>query len=193
MIAAAARGLPNRVEFVYGTYESVEWLCRELLRGDDAGVRFETIDPAPGVLDSPEHALRYLITPAMAERIRLRDGTCRHPGCSVPARDCDVDHLIAFNKADPELGGPTSEWNLYCLCRTHHREKTFGRSSYRPGHLGELIIITETGHRLRTRPKGPLARARDDIRAAAWDAYADRIIGDDGLLVNPPGADRRTA
>lgn len=191
VIAAASRGLPNRVEFVHGTYSSFEWLCQELLAGDDASVRFETLDPAPGSLDSPEHALRYVITPAMAERIRLRDGTCRHPGCSVAARDCDIDHAIAFNTTDAELGGPTTEWNLYCLCRKHHREKTFGTNAYRPGPLGELIIITETGHKHRTRPHGPLAQARDAIREREWDAYADRLISADGLLTNPPGADRR--
>ncbi|MCT2272948.1 HNH endonuclease signature motif containing protein [Dietzia cinnamea] len=190
VIASAVRGLPNRVEFVHGTYSSFEWLCTELLEGDEASVRFELIDPAPGVLDSPEHALRYLITPAMAERIRLRDGTCRHPGCSVPAKDCDVDHVIAFNKRDPELGGPTLEWNLVCLCRKHHREKTFGTNSYRTGPLGELIIRTDTGHEHRTRPKGPLARARDAIAEREWEAFADRIIGPDGLLTNPPGQSR---
>ncbi|MGX1596783.1 HNH endonuclease signature motif containing protein [Dietzia maris] len=190
VIASAARGLPNRVEFVHGTYSSVEWLCTELLEGDDASVRFELIDPAPGVLDSPEHALRYVITPAMAERIRMRDGTCRHPGCSVPAEACDVDHVIAFNTKDPELGGPTTEWNLVCLCRKHHREKTFGTNAYRSGPLGELVIITDTGHEHRTRPKGPLARARDAIWEREWNAFADRIVADDGTLINPPGHTR---
>ncbi|MCT1711581.1 HNH endonuclease [Dietzia cinnamea] len=189
VIASAVRGLPNRVEFVHGTYSSFEWLCTELLEGDEASVRFELIDPAPGVLDHPEHALRYLITPAMAERIRLPDGTCRHPGCSVPAKDCDV-HVIAFNKGDPELGGPTLEWNLVCLCRKHHREKTFGTNTYRTGPLGELIICTDTGHEHRTRPRGPLARARDAIREREWAAFADRIIADDGTLINPPGHPR---
>lgn len=190
VIASAARGLPNRVEFVHGTYSSFEWLCTELLEGDDASVRFELIDPAPGALDFPDHALRYVITPAMAERIRLRDGTCRHPGCSVPATDCDVDHVIAFNRKDPELGGPTTEWNLVCLCRKHHREKTFGTNAYRSGPLGELVIITDTGHEHRTRPKGPLARARDAIWEREWNAYTDRIIADDGTLINPPGHNR---
>ena len=190
VIAAASQGLPNRVEFVHGAYSSFEWLCQELLEGDEASVRFETLDPAPGVLDTPEHALRYVISRTMAERIRLRDGTCRHPGCSVAAQDCDIDHVIAFNHNNPELGGPTTEWNLVCLCRKHHREKTFGNSAYRPGPLGALIIITDTGHKHRTRPKGPLARARDDIREREWDAYADRLISEDGLLTNPPGADR---
>ena len=190
VITAAAQGLPNRVEFVHGAYSSYSWLCQQLLEGDDASVRFELIDPAPGAVDSPDHALRYLISPAMAERIRLRDGTCRHPGCSVPAKDCDVDHVIAFNKRDPELGGPTLEWNLVCLCRKHHREKTFGTNAYRPGPLGELIILTETGHRHRTRPRGPLARARDGVRERAWEDYADRLISADGYITNPPGTER---
>ncbi|HYN56964.1 MAG TPA: HNH endonuclease signature motif containing protein, partial [Motilibacterales bacterium] len=43
--------------------------------------------------------------------------TCRFPGCTVPARECDLDHLIPF----PE--GPTSAANLHALCRRHHRLK----------------------------------------------------------------------
>src|SRR5699024_9969799 len=85
VISAVAQGLPNRVEFVHGTYSGYEWLCRQLLDSGDSDsdrtrLRFETIDPAPGALDTPEHALRYVLTPQMVERIRLRDGTCRHPG-----------------------------------------------------------------------------------------------------------------
>ena len=193
VIAAAARGLPDRVEFVTGAFTSFDWLCQELLEGDDARVRFEIIDPAPGALDAPERALRYVLSPALAERIRLRDGTCRHPGCSVDARDCDIDreHEIAFDRATPELGGPTLEWNLVCLCRKHHREKTFGTNSYRPGPLGELIITTDTGHQHRTRPKGPLARAREGIQEQVDIILADRLISPDGYLTNPPGTDRR--
>lgn len=191
VIASAVRGLPNRVEFVNGAYTSFDWLCQELLEGDDAQVRFEIIDPAPGAMDKPERALRYVISPALAERIRLRDGTCRHPGCSVEARDCDVDHVIAFNREAPALGGPTLEWNLMCLCRKHHREKTFGGSSYRLGALGELVITTETGHRHRTRPKGPLAMARDAIQEQGLVEMVTRLISRDGYIANPPGTDRR--
>ncbi|EYT64639.1 hypothetical protein H483_0103920, partial [Dietzia sp. UCD-THP] len=157
VIDSIAQGLPNRVQFVTGAYASFDWLCEELLSSGDATVRFELIDPQPGVLDLPDAVLKYFITPALAERIRLRDGTCRHPGCTVDAHDCDIDHAIAFNHQRPELGGPTAEWNLFCLCRTHHREKTFGHCAYRPGPLGELTIITETGHEHRTTPHGPLA------------------------------------
>ncbi len=176
VIASVAKGLPNRVEFVNGAYTSFDWLCQELLEGDDARVRFEIIDPKPGAMDNPDHALRYAISPALAERIRLRDGTCRHPGCSVDARDCDIDHVIAFNRADPALGGPTLEWNLMCLCRKHHREKTFGGSTYRLGSLGELEIVTETGHLHRTRPKGPLAKAREAIREEGLIEMMTRLL-----------------
>jgi hypothetical protein len=49
--------------------------------------------------------------------VRTRDVTCRFPGCTVPARECDLDHLVPF----PE--GPTSAQNLHSLCRRHHRLK----------------------------------------------------------------------
>lgn len=192
VIASSAKGLANRVEFVRGAYASFDWLCQELLEGDDATVRFEIVDPTPGSLDDPEQALRYVVPRALAERIRLRDGTCRHPGCSVDARDCEIDHVIAFNRADPALGGPTVEWNLMCLCRKHHREKTFGGGAYRLGALGELIITTETGHQHRTRPKGPLAMARDEIRAQGLTEAMRRLITREGYLGNPPGTQRGT-
>ena len=190
VINSAALGLPNQVQFVTGAYASFDWLCEQLLSGGDAKVRFELIDPVPGVLDRPDAALKYFITPALAERIRLRDGTCRHPGCTVAAQDCDIDHAIAFDHHRPELGGPTAEWNLICLCRKHHREKTFGHCAYRPGPFGELTIITETNHQHRTLPTGPLAVARHQLLDHRWREHLDRLIAEDGLLANPPGIDR---
>ncbi|PTM86047.1 HNH endonuclease signature motif containing protein [Dietzia psychralcaliphila] len=190
IINSIAQGLPNRVQFVTGAYASFDWLCEELLTGGDAKVRFELIDPQPGVLDVPDAVLKYFITPALAERIRLRDGTCRHPGCTVDAKDCEIDHIIAFDHHSPEMGGPTAEWNLICLCRKHHREKTFGHCAYQPGPLGELTIFTETGHQHRTTPTGPLAQARNRILDHRWRTHLDRLISPDGYLANPPGVER---
>ncbi|OCB52138.1 hypothetical protein A5722_28070 [Mycobacterium vulneris] len=70
-------------------------------------------------------ALRYQVSTALARWIRCRDITCRFPGCDRPAEFCDVDHTIPFNHANPERGGLTVPWNLKCLCRQHHRLKTF--------------------------------------------------------------------
>lgn len=59
----------------------------------------------------------YRIPAAMARLVRLRDGSCRFPGCSTPTRHCDLDHVR------PWPAGPTAPTNLIALCRRHHRVK----------------------------------------------------------------------
>jgi hypothetical protein len=59
--------------------------------------------------------------PVLTRWITARDQTCRAPGCTVPARVCDVDHTI-----DHAAGGLTSHDNLGLLCRHHHRLKHEG-------------------------------------------------------------------
>jgi hypothetical protein len=61
---------------------------------------------------------RRVIPPALRRALELRDKTCTHPGCDVPARWCDAHHLVHW--AD---GGKTVLANLRLLCRTHHREE----------------------------------------------------------------------
>lgn len=53
--------------------------------------------------------------------IVARDHICQAPGCSAPARVCDVDHVI-----DHASGGLTTHRNLILLCRHHHRAKHLG-------------------------------------------------------------------
>ncbi len=76
-----------------------------------------------GLLDepavSPAEELRYQPSAAVERAVRLRDLTCRFPGCDRPAVVCDLDHTIPFNHADPRNGGLTVPWNLKCLCRHH--------------------------------------------------------------------------
>lgn len=86
--------------------------------------------------------------PATLDRhVRLRDGTCRFPGCQVPARECDLDHLIPFPT------GPTSESNLHALCRRHHRLK----------HEGGWTVEALPGNALRwTSPQGARATSHPD-------------------------------
>ena len=130
---------------------------------------------------------RWSRYPSTAQRraLGLLHRTCSFPSCDRPFSWCQIHHIIHW-----EDFGPTDTWNLMTLCRKHHREKTFGTSAYRPGPLGELIITTDTGHRHRTTPKGPLARAREAIREREWNAFVDRLISADGYITNPPGADR---
>ncbi|KZF00649.1 MULTISPECIES: HNH endonuclease signature motif containing protein [unclassified Rhodococcus (in: high G+C Gram-positive bacteria)] len=93
-------------------------------------------DPALGIARYPDGhgglelpppgALIYRPTVALAERIRYRDRTCRHPGCDVPAQQCEIDHIVPYFHRDPESGGWTIDTNLHCLCRYHHSLKTMG-------------------------------------------------------------------
>ena len=54
-----------------------------------------------------------------------RDATCRWPGCTVPATNCQLDHRIEYHH-----GGPTSPDNLVNLCQHHHNIKTDRRVHY---------------------------------------------------------------
>ena len=90
-------------------------LVRRLAAGDTRWRHILTDRATGAVLDVGTWSYR---PPAALDRhVRTRDVTCRFPGCTVPARECDLDHLIPF----PE--GPTSAENLHALCRRHHRLK----------------------------------------------------------------------
>ncbi len=53
---------------------------------------------------------------AIRRAVILRDGGCAFPGCSVPARWCDIHHLLHWVDH-----GPTSLQNCVALCGRHHR------------------------------------------------------------------------
>lgn len=55
----------------------------------------------------------------LANFVIARDGTCRFPGCGMPAVRCDLDHEYPW-----EDGGSTDRDNVGPLCRRHHRLKT---------------------------------------------------------------------
>jgi hypothetical protein len=103
---------------------------------------------------SPVAALRYQPSAALERAVRCRDLTCRFPGCSRPAAVCDLDHTTPFNHRDPAAGGLTVLENLKCLCRQHHRLKTFG--GWRDKQLadGSVIWTSPTGRTYRTAPAG---------------------------------------
>lgn len=148
----------------------------DLLAAAD-GATIEQVDPTIGAADDADASLRYRPSAALARRIRLRDGTCRHPGCAVPAEHCDLDHCIPFNRNDPASGGRTVEQNMGALCRTHHRFKTFSGWGYKMDPDGTLIITTPDGKVMVTRPSGPLAEYRRwqaQTEAKAWQRQQRR-------------------
>jgi hypothetical protein len=107
---------------------------------------------------------RYTPTEAIAAFVRGRDGTCRFPGCDVPALICDLDHVMRF--LPDNAGGPTSTENLHCLCRKHHVMKTMGWFDVTlSGDGAEMWTSIDDGHIYMTEPSGPLATyARSTLR-----------------------------
>src|SRR5699024_4044722 len=149
------------VQFPRTGQASIAVLLAMLRSGDGASI--ERIDPTICATDTPDRRLRYRPGAALARPVRLRDGTCRHPGCTVPADYCDLDHLVPFDHSDPATGGHTEEFNLGCFCRRHHRFKHSSGWRYTMDPDGTLHVTTPEGHHISTHPSGPLATHRRDL------------------------------
>ena len=73
------------------------------------------------VYESPGVILDYgrftrLFTGALRQAIQARDRTCLHPGCQLPARLCEIDHITEW-----QHGGTTTHTNADTRCSYHHR------------------------------------------------------------------------
>ncbi len=93
----------------------------------------------------------------MRDLVTLRDGHCVFPGCNVDARRCDLDHIEPYLPIDQ--GGPpgqTSPANLACLCRRHHRLKTFTGWDYQRAGSGLYTWTNPHGLIYASRPTGKL-------------------------------------
>ncbi|MBI2710096.1 MAG: HNH endonuclease, partial [Actinobacteria bacterium] len=64
---------------------------------------------------------------ALRRCIEIRDRWCTHPGCRVPADQCDIDHITPWNR-----GGRTSLDNGRLLCGPHNRH-AYQRQHQHPG------------------------------------------------------------
>jgi hypothetical protein len=103
----------------------------------------------PG-LSLPPDAPAYEPTARQKRHVHVRDRRCRMPGCRRRPGRVDLDHGDAY-----ACGGPTACWNLCCLCRRHHRIKTFARGwSFQLLRDGWLIVRTPSGVTRMTRPPG---------------------------------------
>jgi len=96
----------------------------------------------------------YRPRPLLDKLIRLRDQTCRLPGCSHPARTADVDHTVAHPT------GPTCPCNLHVLCRRHHQMKQTPGITIERHRDGTSTWTLPTGHSYSSGPESALATAR---------------------------------
>ncbi|WP_439938688.1 hypothetical protein ACS3YM_03495 [Nocardia sp. N13] len=102
-------------------------------------------------LNAELRAPGYDIPKPIREQVALRDRTCTFPWCTRPARSADVDHVVEYDHDAEAEGrpqrGPTASSNLACLCRFHHRLKTFTAWTYRVIAPGVFEWTSTHGHR----------------------------------------------
>ena len=105
----------------------------------------------------------YAVPAAMVAFVRGRDGTCRGPGCDVPAANCDIDHRIPFDQ-----GGLTTPANLHALCRKCHNRKTDGVMKVIMDAQGADHWIFPDGSVVVTLPGGPIKWPAKQMLDGRW-------------------------
>lgn len=102
------------------------------------------------VLDVPDDTDGYVPRAAQRRFVTTRDRRCRFPNCGQRVGWADLDHVLAHS-----AGGRTSCVNLCCVCRSHHRLKTFARGwDFRMDPDGTLHVTSPSGITRTTRPPG---------------------------------------
>ena len=102
------------------------------------------------VLGTPADTDAYSPTGRQQTFVTTRDRTCRAPNCGQRVGWADLDHVVPH-----ACGGPTACDNLCCLCRSHHRLKTFARGwDFTMDADGTLHVTTPSGITRTTRPPG---------------------------------------
>ncbi|WP_108250171.1 HNH endonuclease signature motif containing protein [Planctomonas deserti] len=90
---------------------------------------------------------RYAVPKDLRTWLRVRDETCRFPGCNRSAARADIDHVT-----DWQYGGGTDYGNLVHLCRSHHRVKHHTAWSSRSAGGGRVRWLSPSGHEYETEP-----------------------------------------
>ncbi|MDX6265307.1 MAG: hypothetical protein QOD70_47 [Frankiales bacterium] len=97
----------------------------------------------------PRASSSYPFTGRLARHLKVRDQTCRFPGCSRLAQHCDSDHRI------PWPAGPTSVANGVSECEHHHQAK-HAIFSLTQLPAGTLRWTLPTGHAADSPPRALL-------------------------------------
>ena len=91
---------------------------------------------------------RYKPPKDLQDWVRVRDKTCRHPGCNRAAVRCEIDHTTPWSQ-----GGETCAGNLGAFCKRHHLFKTLGFWKHRQPVEGTIVSTSLTGRTYTTQPE----------------------------------------
>ncbi|WP_199183361.1 HNH endonuclease signature motif containing protein, partial [Cryobacterium sp. Y82] len=89
----------------------------------------------------------FRVPASLKKYLRLRDGTCRFPGCNRSAGHSDLDHT-----RDKQFGGPTTATNLHHLCPAHHNLKHYSAWTVTVDLDGPLNWTSPAGKHYATDP-----------------------------------------
>jgi hypothetical protein len=81
-----------------------------------AHVRRVVLDSKSTVIDLGQR--QRLFTGSARVGLTLTQRTCTHPGCDIPADQCQGDHAVPHSQ-----GGPTDQANGSLVCGSHNRFK----------------------------------------------------------------------
>jgi hypothetical protein len=177
--------LPTLLGLDNGVGQIPGWGCVTRAQAQDLALQLGSIwkrivtDPITGRAIEAT-ARTYKVPAGMAEQIKARDGTCRAPGCEIPAERCDLDHSQEW-KPDG-VGGPTAETNLSAVHRGHHNLKTSGFWDSDQSPEGALAWTTATGRRFTTYPYVYDHPDNLPIRTSNLEAHLGRRLAP---LINP--------
>ena len=125
------RGEPSDLAELEG-YGPIDPDTARTLVGNAKTMQRILTDPVTGIALKLDRR-RYRIPKDLRTWLRVRDGTCRFPGCNRQAGQTEIDHIF-----DWALGGSTNEANLHCLCKKHHKIK--GDTDWTVKSLGAGVI-----------------------------------------------------
>lgn len=89
----------------------------------------------------------YRITGRLRRWVMIRDRTCRNPSCRRPAAQCDLDHVIPYDR-----GGRTCDCDIGPECRTHHQLKQLPGWQLSRARDGTFTWTTPAGLAYRKEP-----------------------------------------
>ncbi|MCU1577708.1 MAG: hypothetical protein JWP70_2412, partial [Leifsonia sp.] len=92
----------------------------------------------------------YRVPQDLKNWLQVRDVTCRFPGCSRQAAQCEIDHT-----RDWAHDGQTRHDNLAHLCKSHHtlKHNTDWQVTQARDGTGNLTWTSPTGRDYTTEPE----------------------------------------
>jgi Domain of unknown function (DUF222) len=90
---------------------------------------------------------KYVVPKDLRTWLRVRDETCRFPGCCRRAGGCEVDHTV-----DWQYNGETRHDNLAHLCSSHHHLKHQTKWQVTNSRDGTLTWTSPAGRKYTTSP-----------------------------------------